>query len=207
MPRGFSEDEKLKIRNKLIEKGSELFGRYGLKKTSIDDIVKAAGIAKGSFYKFFKTKEALCFACMEVQELAMQDKYLVPILTRSENSSDMFNKLFKLMFEMPAEYPLITNMLKKDEYEELSRGLPEETIIAHREKDMAEMGGFMELWRNMGIEVNEQPEAINGMFQALALLNLHRNEIGQNIFPESMEILAKILTAGMESLYVTGEKE
>ncbi|MBI9103603.1 MAG: helix-turn-helix transcriptional regulator [Spirochaetales bacterium] len=205
MPRSFSENEKLSIRSTLIEKGSVLFGQYGLKKTSIDEIVKAAGIAKGSFYKFFKSKEDLFFICMEFQELAMQEKYLIPILTKSENSSEMFNKLFKLMFELPAEYPLIINMIAKEEYDTLLRGLPEETIESHRTKDMREMAGFMDLWQNMGIVVNEKPEVLNGLFQALVMLNLHKNEVGKDIFPESMGLLSKILAAGMESLYVKGE--
>lgn len=37
----------------------ELFARYGFKKTSIDDIARAAGIGKGSVYLHFASKEEL----------------------------------------------------------------------------------------------------------------------------------------------------
>ena len=37
----------------------KLFLERGLEKVTIDDIVKAAGIAKGSFYRYFEDKEAL----------------------------------------------------------------------------------------------------------------------------------------------------
>ena len=52
MARGFTEREKEIIRNDLINTGRELFGTYGLKKTSIEDLTKAVGIAQGSFYTF-----------------------------------------------------------------------------------------------------------------------------------------------------------
>ena len=36
-----------------------------MKKTSVDQLTKAGGIAKGSFYKFFESKEMLFFAVLE----------------------------------------------------------------------------------------------------------------------------------------------
>ena len=36
-----------------------------LKKTSVDQLTKAVGIAKGSFYKFYESKEILFFAVLE----------------------------------------------------------------------------------------------------------------------------------------------
>ncbi|HTP25366.1 MAG TPA: TetR/AcrR family transcriptional regulator [Anaeromyxobacteraceae bacterium] len=43
----------------IIEAAEELFARYGFKKTSIDDIARAARIGKGSVYLHFASKEEL----------------------------------------------------------------------------------------------------------------------------------------------------
>lgn len=59
MPRAFTDEEKAKIRGSLIEAGRTCFLTYGIRKTTIDDLVKLAGIAKGSFYQFFTSKENL----------------------------------------------------------------------------------------------------------------------------------------------------
>jgi NADH:ubiquinone oxidoreductase subunit E len=53
--REFTEKERNRIRNQLIERGRECFSKFGIKKTSIEELTKAAGIAKGSFYSFFAT--------------------------------------------------------------------------------------------------------------------------------------------------------
>ena len=59
MPKGFSDEEKNIIQKGLIEKGIELFSKFGLKKTNVEDLTNAVGIAKGSFYSFYNSKEEL----------------------------------------------------------------------------------------------------------------------------------------------------
>ncbi|MFC2079117.1 TetR/AcrR family transcriptional regulator [Candidatus Bipolaricaulota bacterium] len=59
MPRAFTEEEKGRIRTSLIDAGRACFLKYGISKTTIDDLVKLAGIAKGTFYRFFTSKENL----------------------------------------------------------------------------------------------------------------------------------------------------
>lgn len=69
MPKGFTDDEKKIITNKLIEECKYSWQRYGYKKTSVDELCKNAGISKGAFYIFFKTKEELFYNTLkEVQE-------------------------------------------------------------------------------------------------------------------------------------------
>ncbi len=76
MPRGFSDKEKIMIQESLMENGKRLFSSYGLKKTSISDITRAAGIAQGSFYNFFDSKEELYFEILEAEEQTMKEKLL-----------------------------------------------------------------------------------------------------------------------------------
>ena len=57
MPQIFDEAGREKLRIQMLENGFQLIKRFGLKKTSISDVTKASGIATGTFYNFFKTKE------------------------------------------------------------------------------------------------------------------------------------------------------
>ena len=69
MPRGFTESEKEKIREKLIGACQKRWSRYGYKKTSVEELCRKAGISKGAFYLFFESKEALfCEALCRMQE-------------------------------------------------------------------------------------------------------------------------------------------
>lgn len=46
-------------REAILAAALELFGRYGYRRTSIDDIAREAGIAKGTVYLYVENKEAL----------------------------------------------------------------------------------------------------------------------------------------------------
>ncbi len=52
-----SDKEKQLQKKYLLEVGKKLMLQYGIKKTTVDDIVSAAKIAKGTFYLYFKSKE------------------------------------------------------------------------------------------------------------------------------------------------------
>lgn len=49
------------VRKKLIHAANQLIVQCGYENVSVDDIVKASGIAKGTFYNYFKHKEDLIF--------------------------------------------------------------------------------------------------------------------------------------------------
>ncbi|WP_327084927.1 TetR/AcrR family transcriptional regulator [Nonomuraea sp. NBC_01738] len=59
MPVAFTENDRKRITVSLLDTAETLFAAQGLKKTSLDELVAPAGIAKGSFYAFFDSKESL----------------------------------------------------------------------------------------------------------------------------------------------------
>ena len=58
LPR-FTEQEKEIINSKLLIEGEKLFALHGWKKVTVDDLVAAVNISKGSFYAFYPSKEHL----------------------------------------------------------------------------------------------------------------------------------------------------
>jgi AcrR family transcriptional regulator len=53
---GKAEENKLKKRESLLDTAFKLFTEKGIHNTSISDIVEQAGVAKGTFYLYFKDK-------------------------------------------------------------------------------------------------------------------------------------------------------
>ncbi|MFZ3058636.1 MAG: TetR/AcrR family transcriptional regulator [Candidatus Methanoperedens sp.] len=53
------EKKKIETRNKIFEVSGRLFKENGIENTTIDDIVKEAGIGKGTFFNYFPSKTAL----------------------------------------------------------------------------------------------------------------------------------------------------
>jgi len=58
MPR-MSEAEKQKSHKRILDAASQLFRERGIEATSVSDVMKAAGLTHGGFYRHFDSKEAL----------------------------------------------------------------------------------------------------------------------------------------------------
>lgn len=197
MPRGFTEKEKERIRESLISEGKKLFSRFGLKKTSIKELTEKAGIAQGSFYKFFSSKEALYFEILEQVEAEMKQQLLTENLLTGEITRDDFRCFLKKAFTMIDQNPLLKNMYQQDEYRQLVKKLPEEKIKIHIEHDMSDLKPLLDHWREAGCLKQRDPEAISGLMRGLFLLTLHRQEIGAEHYEKTINLLIDLMAEGL----------
>lgn len=78
MAKAFNEDEKQEIKQKMMDIALMLFHESGTKGLSIKELTSRTGIAQGSFYNFWKDKDALILDVMQyrsAQKLAVVEKY------------------------------------------------------------------------------------------------------------------------------------
>ena len=61
----FTNYETEQLRKALLKETRRCAVTLGMKKTSVDQLTKAVGIAKGSFYKFYESKEMAFFTVLE----------------------------------------------------------------------------------------------------------------------------------------------
>ena len=54
MPKHFTPEERIEIEGRLLAAAKASFLYYGMNKTTVEDITQSAGVAKGTFYLFFK---------------------------------------------------------------------------------------------------------------------------------------------------------
>ena len=53
--------EELSKQSRILHSAIALFSKYGIEDTSVNDIVKYAQVAKGTFYTYYKDKNELNF--------------------------------------------------------------------------------------------------------------------------------------------------
>ena len=61
----FTDEQNEQIRKDLIREAQRCGITIGMRKTSVEQLTNSVGISKGSFYKFFDSKELLFFAVLE----------------------------------------------------------------------------------------------------------------------------------------------
>jgi AcrR family transcriptional regulator len=177
MPQHFSEEEKERIKERLFEVGEKLFAQYGVIKTSVDNIVGEAGIAKGSFYRFFKNKE----------ELFMQISWRIEERTRETMQSKLIGMegmpvdqqiaaFFKLQFKLLEDIPFYKTLTDPKEINYLIRKAGPEYLAQSRTIDIKYMNGLLEYWKSQGAVFSIDPTLIMDAMMGLFTLVLHKDD-------------------------------
>ena len=195
MPAGFTEQEKQKIKTGLINEGRKLFSQYGLKKTTIKDLTGAVGIAQGSFYNFYASKEELYFEILDRESQKIRENISKNFDLIKDNPGLGLKKMIFETYMALGENDLFKDLFSGS-YELLLRKLPEEKIKEHITMDYASMKPLIMKWQNEGILRKEKPEAIAGLFHVLFYLSLHKKEFGEN-YRDTFELLLDLIVDGL----------
>jgi AcrR family transcriptional regulator len=98
-------------KEKIIEVALKVFGRKGYFKTTVDDIAKTAGLAKGTLYLYFKDKESLYIATID-QQFKNALNFLSEIETKRGSSTqkmtDIASNFVTYMRELGSTHTLFT---------------------------------------------------------------------------------------------------
>ncbi len=192
MPKGFSEQEKELIRKNLHEKGTRLFETYGLRKTSVDDLAKAVGISKGAFYLFFESKEDLYMDILEEIEANHRRKFMQLSPPHSDNPIKRVSILLKGLILPWGEFPIFINFDQED-YQILRRKIPPQRIDNHTQQDRQFIREFLEKVSQEGITVKCSAEQVANLIQSLFFIVLHRDDLGDLAYRDSMNILTDLI--------------
>jgi AcrR family transcriptional regulator len=192
MPRAFSEEERQTIRRQLREQGEKLFEAYGLRKTTVEDITKAVGISKGSFYLFYPSKEELLLEILEQIESDLRESILEYAIRPQEKARESVSAILKSFLLTWDASPLLTKLGKSD-YDYLSRKLPAERVQAHIDKDKEFIDNFMTKFERDGISVQMPPRVVSNLIKSLFFISIHRYDLGEDDYLECMEILVDLV--------------
>ncbi|MGM0881514.1 MAG: TetR/AcrR family transcriptional regulator [Bacillota bacterium] len=197
MPKKFNDQEKDWIRQKLMEEAKRHFEAVGLRKTSVEDLTKAAGIAQGSFYLFFASKEELFYHILLEEEALIRERLLHSLQSENRVTNDTIKQFMLDSFRLLSESPLMRQMYLQGEFEQLVRKLPKELLERNFSEDTDALMPVIRNWQSAGILTTTRPELIVSLIRALVLLSLHKKEIGAEIYEDTIELLIDLIAKGM----------
>jgi AcrR family transcriptional regulator len=200
MPRGFDEKERETIRRELLEAGTEIFGKHGWGKTSVEDIIRRGGVAKGTFYTFWDSKEEFFFACLEEAERAFRREMLDPLLQSPDDPAESLGRIVTDIPRLIADYPILREAMDPRIIGRLYRRLPPEIIERHQQEDRSAFADLVAGWKRGGFDPGIEGEVFDGLIKGFIMMELHREVIGEKVFPRVMELSGRLLAAGLRTL-------
>lgn len=197
MPAAFSEAERDVIRRKLLEIGRTLFTSVGLRKTTLEDLVGPAGIVKSSFYSFFDSKEALYLELL-AQEAPAVEKRVLPPLTADLSAREAIEQFLTGMMQVFETNSLTRRLLTHpEELAMVARRVKPAEMEAKMERSTLPILAFVERGQARGELVAGRPEVIVGVIRAVTFLSLHREQIGEQIYPDVVAMMIRTVAAGL----------
>lgn len=189
MPKAFTDKEKESIREKLLEGGRECIARFGIRKTTVDDLVKIAGISKGAFYLFYPTKEHLFYDVIMDCSEGLHQKFECSIMKME--GAITFDRFIDHTIEWIKELEgtFLITIFRNGELEYLERKLPDDLARKHHIGDDRMVIRLFEL---MQIPPPENIPVFAGSLRSVFLTLLHKKTIGEDIY---YDVLREMLSA------------
>ena len=183
----FTDEQNEQIRNDLIREARRCGITIGMRKTSVEQLTEAVGISKGSFYKFFDSKELLFFAvledihteCFAVAQRSLQEN---ATLLPADRTAAAILAACRWLAETKAF------VFIEQDADFLLHRLPEEVKTAHYHDDethiraLLEAGGLLQPKGGMALAA--------ATVRGLILTVSHQDQIGA-LYPQVLETLVR----------------
>jgi AcrR family transcriptional regulator len=204
MPRAFTEVEKEKIRERLFAAGRSCFTRYGLKKTTIDDLVKPAGIAKSSYYLFFESKEALYVELMMAEMPAMMGRLIDVSFAATDDTREALVLLIKRIVTEIETNEFARIMLDNpSELEQLAASIDFGGILQRSAAFYAPLVEKIVEAQERGDIISGDPRQIMYSLGLIKLLAFNRDRIPTELYESMIEFVPEVIADGLTCLAQT----
>lgn len=180
----FTDYEAEQIREALLEEARRCAFTLGMRKTSVEQLTQAVGISKGSFYKFYESKELLFFAILEgihteLYEIAEKTLLKNTALPASKRTAKAILDVCKRLSDTGA-----MTFIENDA-DTLLRRLPEPIKKEHYHDDETHI---RELLEKSGLTPKGGTELTAATVRGLILTVSHQEQIGE-LYPQVLETL------------------
>lgn len=164
MPKVYSEEKRKEIREKLMATGLELIKYNGMKKMSIEELTKRVGIAQGTFYNFFNSKEMLVYELANAYHERLNHKTEGIIQSKGFLDREDLRELYYNMILKDEDN--VYRFLKNDDIQALITRLPKDRL-----RKISDVKGEME--KNLRY-VNRKKENcdLNAVINWIQVMNL-----------------------------------
>jgi len=177
-------------RSRILDAAQSLFLRYGVKRTALDDVVREAGIAKGTLYLYFDSKDALFAAIAErlcADVLRNAEEAIASSSSITLRIVGCLDAYIGAMHRLTAQSPHIAELTESKE----ALAVPIFGAFNRKMRDL-----LRKVLRDGGIE---RGDAVD-MFFAAAVGTLKTGDSAAKPFRARLTALTDILVAGLRQI-------
>lgn len=187
MPRTLSESERAYIKTRLKEETRKCLAQYGIRKTTVDELIRRVGIPKGTFYLFYESKERLLFEVITEFDQEAQAQMLQEVSALAAPDADTLTDCI-LRFYRRIDDSFLPRLLQGGELEYFMRTIPPELSRQHAQRDEQAMRQIFAAFPGMQAE---RAGVFSAALRSVFLTMLFKDEIGAEQFEETLRVLIR----------------
>lgn len=189
------EDKKTQIYNC----AKELFSDKGFKDTNISEITKKAGMAVGTFYNYYPSKEKL-FMDIFLDENAKLKRSCLQSLDLSQSPLEVVRQMLALNVEGTKSNPILKEWYNRSVFEKIEQTYREENGVQAVDFLYDSFLELVEQWQSQGkMRKDINSRMIMMIFAAMINVDTHKEEIGLEYFPELLEHMTELIMQSLMS--------
>ncbi|MBH0119419.1 MULTISPECIES: TetR/AcrR family transcriptional regulator [unclassified Rhodococcus (in: high G+C Gram-positive bacteria)] len=146
-------DDTEEARAQILKAAESMFQRYGVSKTTMDDIAKEAGVSRPTVYRYFGDRDSLITALIEARSRRLFDKARAYLRERKTLADQIVDGLIFLV-ERGRHDPIV-RLIVSPEHMDLATALVGSTGLAARLT--------YEMWAPLLAEARERGEIRDGL--------------------------------------------
>lgn len=187
MATAFSDQERELIKAALNEAAKDCLRQYGVRKTTVDELIHRTGISKGSFYNFYDSKEALIFHVLEEYQMSLINELLVELEESEQLGVDTFTELVYGLYQKVSDSFIMT-IIKNREFDVLMRKIPQERVDEHHLLDNLFTEQVMSFFKMKDtIKVDLVSTSLRNLFMSM----VHKEEVGEENYAAALKLLIR----------------
>ncbi len=191
------EDKKAAIFNS----AKELFSVKGFKDTNVSDITKMAGIGVGTFYNYYSSKEGLFIEILKEENKKVKES----ILESFDSKDDPVQAVVKFVmqnFKVMQSNPIMKEWYNRDVYSKIERCFDEQGGMGSIQEFLnSGQTELIQQWKAEGKIRNDLDDHLIGaIFTAIPYIDLHKNEIGIQYFPQVLYCITEFVMKGLTEI-------
>ncbi len=175
MPKIFSDDDRGLIREKMLKAGLELLNEKRYKNISVEEIAAGVGVAKGTFYNFFPSKEMFFYEIMHY----IKERNREPL--RALKGAVSAGEISDCLFDRYTRTKTVYDYFTAEEIRQIVRRLPE----GDSENDSA--GFAAELCTRIA-NAKGEPGAIVAMCNILGIAAANRSLLEPGAYESALRV-------------------
>jgi AcrR family transcriptional regulator len=116
-------------RRRILLAATDLFVRLGYRRTSVDEIARKAGVAKGTVYLYYRNKAEIVYHAIALEKRAHLERLTGPFVDATLSPLERLQGFIAIALIMSRELPLTASLTQGDHEFELAVQEMDESVV------------------------------------------------------------------------------